>query len=228
MSAPSALAGTDEDLVRCCRGDPKALDELIDRYENRVRRCAERMALGRADAEDLVQESFLRLWLALPSFQARSGFGTWVYAIAHNTCIDAARRQIRKPRVQSLDRLSEGGDEPAADRLVDEEFEAQVRECLIGRALASLPLDYREILRLRIGEGLSSQATARRLATSVESVKGKLKRARTMLRSRLSQPSTCPLCQGLGSFRVVPEPTVRRPAGAASPARTPRPDSPDD
>lgn len=229
MTTPAILPGTDEDLVRRCRNDPKALDALIGRYERRVRRCAERMALDRADAEDLVQESFLRLWLALPGFQARSGFGTWVYAIAHNTCIDAARRQLRRPRVQSLDGLSERREEPATDRLVDEQLEVQVRECLIGRALASLPLDYGEILRLRIGEGLSSQATARRLATSVESVKGKLKRARTMLRSRLSEPSTCPLCQGLGSFRVVPEPSrVRSPAGAASPARTPRPGSPDD
>ncbi len=145
----------------------------------------------------------MRLLLALPSFQARSGFGTWVYAIAHNTCIDAARRQLRKPRVQSLEGLSEGREEPSSASLVDEELEAQVRECLIGRALASLPPDYQEILRLRVGEGLSSQAAARRLATSVESVKAKLKRTRKMLRGRLSEPSTCPLCQELGSFTVV-------------------------
>ncbi len=213
MTSPSALAGTDGELVRRCRSDPQALDELIGRYESRVRRCAERMAFDPADAEDLVQETFVRLLLALPSFQARSGFGTWVYAIAHNTCIDAARRQLRKPRVQSLEGLGEGREEPPSASLVDEELEAQVRECLVGRALASLPSDYQEILRLRIGEGLSSRAAARRLATSVESVKAKLKRARKMLRSRLSEPSTCPLCQGLGSFTVVPEPCGVRPAG---------------
>jgi len=213
VSTPSRLTGTDDDLVRRCRSDPTALDELISRYEARVRRCAERMAFGRAEAEDLVQETFLRLLLALPRFKARSSFGTWVYAIAHHTCIDAARHQLRNPRVQSLEALSEGYGEPPAGRLPDEELEAQVRECRVGRALASLPPDYQEILQLRIGEGLSNRATAERLATSVESVKAKVKRGRRLLRSHLSEPSTCPLCPGLGRIAVTPEPSGVRRAG---------------
>ncbi len=74
----------------------------------------------------------------------------------------------------------------------------------MGRAIASLPADYATVVRMRLGEGLSNEASAARLGTSVQSVKAKLQRARRILRGRLSQPSECPLCQGLGKFRIVP------------------------
>lgn len=194
----------DQELLRRYPTDPAALEELIARYEDRVQRCARRMSLNRDEAEDLVQESFIRVLLALPSFRGNSSFGTWLYAIAHHTCVDAARHHLRAPRIEDLDTLVESRLEPVSGRSVEEEVEGQVRECFVGRAIAALPPDYRTVVRLRLAEGLSNEAAAARLGTSVESVKAKLQRARKILRGRLSQPSECPLCQGLGKFRIVP------------------------
>ena len=204
METKSGSGLTDEDLVRRYATDPGALDELIARYEGRVTRCARRMSLDRNEAEDLVQETFLRVLLAMPKFHGDSSFGTWLYAIAHNTCVDAARRHLRAPSTDDLDTLVKSGFEPASGRSIEEQFEEQIGECFVGRAIAALPTDYRTVVRLRLGEGLSNEATAACLGTSVESVKAKLQRARKILRGRLSQPSECPLCQGLGKFRIVP------------------------
>ena len=194
----------DEELVNRYPSDPAALDELIKRYEDRVRRCARRMSLERDAAEDLVQETFVRVLLAMPTFHGDSSFGTWLYAIAHNTCVDAARRHLRAPRVEDLDALVASGLEPTSGRSVEAVLEDQIRECFVGRAIAVLPADYRTVVKLRLGDGLSNQAVAALLGTSVESVKAKLQRARKILRGRLSQPSDCPLCLGLGKFRIVP------------------------
>lgn len=162
------------------------------------------MSLNREEAEDLVPETFLRALLAIPNFRGRSSFGTWLYAIAHNTCVDAARRHLRTRRTEDLDALVESPREPAAGRIVEDELDDQIRHCLVGRAIAALPPDYRAVVQLRLGDGLSNEAAAARLGTSTESVKAKLQRARKLLRHRLSRPSDCPLCQGLGKFRVVP------------------------
>jgi RNA polymerase sigma-70 factor (ECF subfamily) len=208
----------DEDLVRSCVDDPAALEELIRRYEVRVRHCAERMSLRRDEAEDLVQETFLRVFLALPRYQRKSSFATWLYSIAHKTCIDAARRQLRRPRVWSVEALAASGRAPSSGLSIDAQLEAQIRECYIGRAISSLPPDYQAIVQLRLVDGLSNEATAEQLGISLESVKGKLQRARKILRKRLSEPEECPLCQGLGTFRIVPK-TLETPGEEADVSR---------
>ncbi len=200
---------SDEELaLRCAERVEGSLDELIRRYEQRVRDCARRMSLDRQDAEDLVQEIFLRMITALPTFRGRSAFGTWMYRLAHNTCIDAFRRGARRER-HRVPLPADSTIDPLAQipgQLGDPEAELDqaVQECYVGQAVAALPPSYAEIVRLRLGEGRSNEEAARLLGTTVDAVKSKLRRARKLLRERLREARPCPFCRGLGEFRVGP------------------------
>ncbi len=201
---------SDEELALRCSGQlDEGLEELIRRYEQRVRDCARRMSLDRQDADDLVQEIFLRMLTALPRFRGDSAFGTWMYRLAHNTCIDAFRRSSReRDHLLTLPRAEEDADPlelvEASFGRPEEELDATIQECYVGRALASLPETYREVVRLRLGEGRSSEEVARILGTTVDAVKSRLRRARRLLREFLVERQACPVCSGLGALRVTP------------------------
>lgn len=205
---------TDEELaIRCSEHLAGCMDELVARYEQRVRDCARRMSLDRQDAEDAVQEIFLRMVSSLPRFKGKSAFATWMYRLSHNTCIDAFRRGTRDnahrlttvPRDEEgdpLDRLASRFGDPEA------ELDATIQECYLGQALAGLPESYQDIVRLRLGEGRSNEEVARLLGTTVDSVKSKLRRARKLLRESLLDRRSCPICRQMGAFRVEASGTV--------------------
>jgi RNA polymerase sigma-70 factor (ECF subfamily) len=199
---------TDEELaLRCSEHIAGCMDELVRRYEQRVRECARRMSLGRQDAEDVVQEIFLRMVSSLPRFQGKSAFATWMYRLSHNTCIDAFRKDIRE-RAHRLAPIPAEDEGDPLDRLSahfgdpETELDAAIQECYLGQALTGLPDTYRDIVRLRLGEGRSNEEVARLLGTTVDSVKSKLKRARKLLRESLLERRHCPICKQMGSFRL--------------------------
>lgn len=199
---------TDEELAaRCPEHIAGCMDELVQRYDQRVKDCARRMSLDRQDAEDVVQEIFLRMVSSLPRFQGKSAFATWMYRLSHNTCIDAFRKGVREsgrrittvPRDEAedlLERMESGFGDP------ETELDATIQECYLGQALGSLPEGYQEIVRLRLGEGRSNEQVARLLGTTVDSVKSKLRRARKLLREQLLERRSCPVCRQMGAFRV--------------------------
>lgn len=199
---------SDDELARRCRTElAGCVDELVQRYDARIRDCARRMALDPANAEDVVQEIFLRLITALPRFQGRSAVSTWVYRIAHNTCIDSFRRDMRAAKRRA--QVGPDGDPdavlaslPARWGDPEDAIDDQIRECYLGWVLSQLPDDYREIVRLRLGEGRSNEDVAELLGTSVDSVKAKLRRARQRLRELLLAGDACPVCGVMGAFRV--------------------------
>jgi RNA polymerase sigma-70 factor (ECF subfamily) len=189
------------------------LEELVGRYDKRVRDCARHMSVERDQAEDLVNEIYLRLIASLPRFEGRSAFGTWFYRLAHNTCIDAYRRETRRARMTTapgtqpdadrdtgaddlLAGLAAGWGDPAVD------LDADIRDCYLSQALTRLPADYRQIVLLRLGEGRSNEEVARLLGSSVDSVKAKLQRARRRLKNDLVTRKSCPFCQGVGAVRI--------------------------
>lgn len=204
---------SDEELaLNCAREMGACLDELVARYDARLRDCARHMSLRRDQAEDLTGEIYLRLVASLPSFEGRSAFATWLYRLAHNTCVDAYRRETRRTRMTAdppagpgraaapgdlLAGLPAGWGDPAAD------LDAQIRECYLGQALARLPADYRQIVLLRLGEGRSNENVARLLGASVDSVKARLQRARRRLKEDLLTPRACPFCHKAGVFRIT-------------------------
>ncbi len=214
VSRTDWAALTDEELaIRCSEHVAGCMDELVGRYEQRVRDCARRMSLDRQDAEDAVQEIFLRMVSSLPRFQGKSAFATWMYRLSHNTCIDAFRKGIRD-KEHRLTTVPQDEQEDPLDHLVarfgdpEAELEATIQECYLGQALAGLPESYREIVHMRLGEGRSNEEVARLLGTTVDSVKSKLRRARKHLRELLLERRSCPICKQMGPFRLEASGTV--------------------
>lgn len=199
------FARSDEELVPCAVEDNRCLEILLERYEEKIRACAWKMVGDPNEIDDLTQEALLRLMRSLPGFRARSSFATWVYQIAHNTCVDAYRRRSRMP-VAAAPRDGEEDTLPLAEQLVAEGTDAEalledaIAECYVEQALRELPEDYAQIAALRLVEGWSNEEIAQELGTSVDAVKGKLKRARARLRESLAESRECPLCAA-GSFR---------------------------
>ncbi len=195
----------DEELAPCAPEDHRCLEILLERYQEKIRACAWKMVGDPNEIEDLTQETALRLIGSLPGFRARSSFATWVYQIAHNTCVDSYRRRSRAP-VAAVRLESEEGELPLAEQLVAEGtdpealLEDSIAECYVEQALRELPEEYARIATLRLLDGWSNDEIAEELGTSVDAVKGKLKRARARLRAHLAESRTCPLCAA-GAFR---------------------------
>lgn len=198
---------SDEALVPRALEDHGCLETLLGRYMEKIRACAWKMVGDPDEIDDLTQETVLRLIRSLPGFRARSSFATWVYQVAHNTCVDVYRRRSRMPAraivLQADDEEVEPTELPAAEATDPEAlFEDAIAECYVEQALRALPADYARIATLRLIDGWSNEQVAAEVGTSVDAVKGKLKRARAQLRATLAQSRACPLCSA-GSFRFV-------------------------
>ena len=151
-------------------GDLEAFETLVRRHQDAVYRVALRMLSSEADAEDVVQETFIRAWRSLARFRGDSAFGTRLFRIATRRCLDlvAARRpsdELRDHRVEAP-----GG--------VHEDAEQRDRLDAVMRAIAALPPDQRAALVLREFEGLPYEQVAEVLDTTVAAVKGRIHRAR--------------------------------------------------
>lgn len=173
------------ELVRCAKdGDAHAFEELVKLHQNRVYNLALRMSGNAEDALDLSQETFLRIYKALPLFKEQSAFSTWVYSIASNVCIDFIRKQ-NKLKTVSLSQEAEN-DSPSfeiPDNRYHPELEYEKRELrdAISAGLSSLSDEHREILVLREICGLSYQEICDSLDLEAGTVKSRLSRARNQL-----------------------------------------------
>jgi RNA polymerase sigma-70 factor, ECF subfamily len=164
----------DLDLVRRARGgDLPAFEVLVRRHTGRLYRIAVRIVGSREDAEDCVQNSWLAAWRALPGYRAEAAPTTWLYRIATNEALMTVRR--RRP-VGSLEDAAEAPD-PAASTVPDR----VVSDLAVRRALAALPPHYRAVIVLREFEALSYDEIAAVLATTVGTVRNRLRRARLEL-----------------------------------------------
>jgi RNA polymerase sigma-70 factor (ECF subfamily) len=164
-------------------GDDGAFDALFERWAGRVLRFVERMVGEASVAEDLVQETFARVWRARARYQPEARFSTWLFTIAGNAARNELRRPFRRAPHDSVDEEREGAplelaaDDPPSDVVVD------ARRAGLGleAGLAALPERQREALWLRAVEGLSYAEVAVALATSEKSVKALIHRARVAL-----------------------------------------------
>lgn len=166
-------------MRRVAEGDPVAFRTLVERHSGRLARLAERIAGSRAEAEEIVQDTFLRLWLGAADWQPRAQPGTWLWRVATNLAIDRRRRL----RPVALDDVPEPPD-PAPDGeavTVAVEIAGAVRA-----AMAELPPRQRAALTLCHYEGQTMAEAARALDTSEGAVESLLIRARAGLRARLA------------------------------------------
>lgn len=180
----------DEELVvRARAGDEAAFTELVRRHEGRVYTLALKMLHNPADAEDVLQETFINALRGLKTFRAEATFATWLYRIAYN----ATLMKLRKPvTTLSLDETIEG-DESAMPRELmdwshDPEAEVLNRETrhMMQAAVDTLSPALRSVFVLRDMDGLSTEETATVLGVSLEVVKTRLHRARMILRNELA------------------------------------------
>lgn len=171
----------DEALLRAAGGgDRDAFAALVERHLGRAIAIAGRMLGSRADAEEVAQEAFLRVWQKAPDWRDDGGakFSTWLHRVLVNLCIDRKRRRPTVP----LDAIEEPADESADsyDRVARRERQARV-----ASALAALPDRQRAAVVLSYYEGLSNGAVAEALDVTVGAVESLLVRARRTLAAAL-------------------------------------------
>lgn len=194
-SSNSLRTPTDNDLawVEAARGgDLEAFDQLVRKYAPRVLRLAIRIVGNETDAEDVLQDAFLKAYAKLDQFQGNSRFYTWIVRIAVNEALMRLRRR-RGERELPLDQELDTGEEWLPREVVDwrpdpeQQYSRRELGDLLAAAEDSLALPYRQVFHLRDVEGLSTEETAKALDLSVPAVKSRLLRARLQLRETLSR-----------------------------------------
>lgn len=180
-----------EVIERVLGGDNDAFGLLVEKYQTKVYNLTLRMSGNEDDAFDLSQESFLRAWKNLGSFQFESAFSTWLFRLSSNICLDFLRAKKRRAAV-SLTMVSDEDEEtqldlPDAGPTPEEAALAAEDRQILMQAINSLPADQRQIITLRAINDLSYTQIAQILNVQEGTVKSRLSRARTALRNKLLQ-----------------------------------------
>jgi RNA polymerase sigma-70 factor (ECF subfamily) len=182
------LSGMEEkELVRLSReGSEEAFAELVKIYKIKVFNLAYSLTRDRDVADDLAQEAFIKAYYALPRFQSRSGFGTWLYRIAINHVRDYLRKKSRIIQI-SIENIKESSilQEDKTMKEEKEHIEAQRRQ-LVRQSIRSLPEKHQVILSLRDIQGFSYEEISKILKISAGTVDSRIHRARKMLRKKLA------------------------------------------
>ncbi|MGC2332904.1 MAG: sigma-70 family RNA polymerase sigma factor [Candidatus Acidiferrales bacterium] len=192
-SLPSTVVKDDESaLVAAAKsGDISAFETLVGRYERKIFRLAQNITQNREDAEDAMQESFLKAYEHLAEFQGNSRFYTWLVRIAVNQALMKLRR--RRPNVVSLDQELDTGEDMMPREVEDwgpspeERYGQTELSGILGKVIGELDPPFRIVFQLRDIEELSTEETAEALGLSVPAVKSRLLRARLKLREKLNQ-----------------------------------------
>jgi RNA polymerase sigma-70 factor (ECF subfamily) len=185
------MAGGNALLKRLQTGDPLAFAQLVEDNYGQVYNLALRMLVDPQEAEDVLQETFLSAYKALPSFEGRSSLSTWLYRIASNASLMRLRR--KQPDTVSVDEpltLDAGDSLPRQlvdwSNLPEEELLSSESHHAMDEAVSELPEPLRIVFILRDLQGLSTTETGEVLGLSEGAVKTRLHRARLRLRERLS------------------------------------------
>ena len=204
-AVPEARKGRSDDLVtdlalveRLRAQDDSALEALMERYSSRLYRVAFGITRSHAEAEEVVQDTFLTLFRKIDTFEGRAALGTWLYRIAANAALIKRRGKRFELEVGLAECLptflADGHREGDRTWLLadwsqtpeDELLSGEARE-ILEQALDRLPEHYRALLVLRDVEELSNEEVAGVLGESVSSVKSRLHRARMALREVLTR-----------------------------------------
>ena len=176
------------------RGDAQAFEVLLSRYRKGIYNFLYRSTRSTESAEDLYQEVFLRVVHRASSYNEKSKFSSWIYAIARNLCIDHARRMSHR-RHRSLDapnrQREDGGtlldrvDDPTVN--VDRGAVSLELRDKIAEAVETLPEDQREVFLMRHIQGMPFQAIAETIETPLNTVKSRMRYALERLRTELGE-----------------------------------------
>jgi RNA polymerase sigma-70 factor (ECF subfamily) len=193
MTVSSQANVEESTLVAQARdGNTRAFGELVRRYESKIFRLAQHITQNREDAEDVLQETFMKAYEHLDQFQGNSKFYTWIVRIAVNQALMKLRRRKTDKSV-SLDETIDTGEDTivreiaAWDENPEQKFSREELGGVLDTAIQSLEPLYRSVFVLRDMEELSTEETAEALNLSVPAVKSRLLRARLQLREKLTR-----------------------------------------
>jgi RNA polymerase sigma-70 factor, ECF subfamily len=190
---PSQVVKADEPILVAAAkaGDISAFETLVGRYERKIFRLTQNITQNREDAEDSMQEAFLKAFQHLGEFQGNSRFYTWLVRIAVNQALMKLRK--RRPNVISLDEELDTGEDMMPREVEDwgpspeRRYEQIELSGILSSVIGELDPQFRVVFHLRDIEELSTEETAEALGLSVPAVKSRLLRARLKLRQKLHQ-----------------------------------------
>ena len=190
----SVTPGFDESalVAQAKAGDQNAFAELVQKYERKIYRLAKNITRNDEDAEDVLQDAFLKAYTHLDNFKGDSKFYTWIVRIAVNEALMRLRKR-KTDRTVPLDEPVELGEETVQREIAvwednpEQQYSQEEWRRILDEAVESLKPDFRTVFVLRDIEELSTEETAETLGISVPAVKSRLLRARLALRERLTR-----------------------------------------
>ena len=192
-STPNSQTFDETALVERARtGDQEAFGELVRQYERKIYRLAMNITRNEEDAEDVLQEAFLKAYEHLDRFKGDSKFYTWLVRIAVNEAL-MKLRQRRGDRTVPLDEPLDTGEETMAREIAvwgdnpEQQYSKEEMQNILSDAVDSLKPDFRTVFTLRDIEEMSTEETAEILGISIPAVKSRLLRARLALREKLTR-----------------------------------------
>jgi RNA polymerase sigma-70 factor, ECF subfamily len=197
QAIPTQSASQVDDIVdglvdRAKAGDRAALDELLDKLRPRAMAAALRVLHDRDDAEDAVQDAFLKVWRSLAAFEGRSSFSTWIHRIVTNSSLDLLRKSTGRTefveQTERQDDVAVTGVEATHEETPESELGNREIEKLVRLAVAALPPSQRQVIELREFEDRSYQEMADMIRCPIGTVMSRLHHARHRLESDLPEP----------------------------------------
>jgi RNA polymerase sigma-70 factor, ECF subfamily len=194
MAATTEAGVFDESglVAKAREGDSGAFNELVNRYSRKIYRLAKHITQNDEDAEDVLQETFLKAFEHLGGFQGQSKFYTWIVRIAVNESLMKLRKR-KSDRTVPLDEPLDTGEDTVVreiavwDENPEQKYSREELGQILDEAVESLRPVFRTVFVLRDIEELSTEETAEALGISVPAVKSRLLRARLQLREKLSR-----------------------------------------
>ncbi|HEV3279187.1 MAG TPA: sigma-70 family RNA polymerase sigma factor [Terriglobia bacterium] len=192
-TSPRTIEPSESALVTAAKGgDYDAFEQLVNRYERKIYRLGLNITGNAEDAEDVLQETFLKAFENLSRFREDSRFYTWIVRIGVNQALMKLRKRRTDKSVSLDDPIEENGEviprdfadwKPNPEQLLGR---TETRE-IMEKAIQNLPDSFRTVFQLRDVEGLSTEETAEMLGLTISAVKARLFRARLRLREELAK-----------------------------------------
>ena len=179
-------------VAKAQAGDTAAFGDLVSRYQNKIYRLAKHITQNDEDAEDVLQEAFLKAYEHIGGFQGNSKFYTWIVRIAVNEALMKLRKR-KTDRTVPLDEPVDTGEEMVNREIAvwednpEQRYSQEEMQQILNEAVQDLKPDFRTVFVLRDIEELSTEETAESLGISVPAVKSRLLRARLALREKLTR-----------------------------------------
>jgi RNA polymerase sigma-70 factor (ECF subfamily) len=175
-----------EIILRVIEGDQRAFAELVDRHKDKAMTLAIRMLKNRSEAEEVLQDAFIRAYKALPSFERKSSFSTWFYRIVFNVCSSALSKRGNNTLL-SID-VETNNDEvkfeiPSEDDEPDIELESKEFTEIVRKEISAMDESYSSILTMFFLQEMSYEEIISVTGLPLGTVKNRLFRARMLLRS---------------------------------------------